>query len=76
MNIVLVIYLGLVFLHKLLGYSYFSAAWRSMLFLAAFAVLVGLIVLGYRHIVAAADTEDEQELGDVQSEQISTTNQA
>lgn len=70
-NVVLLIYLGVVFLHKLLGYSYFTAAWRSMVFLIAFGLLLALIVVGYRHIVSeATDTSETEES---QSESMSTS---
>jgi|GEM_PF-2411924 len=50
-NIILLVYLGTVLIHKLLGYTYFTAAWRSALFVAVTILLVIIIVIGYRWVV-------------------------
>ena len=47
-SLVLMIYIGIVLIHKLLGYSYLNAAWRSLVFLVALYVLATVLVYGYR----------------------------
>ncbi|HKJ68708.1 MAG TPA: hypothetical protein VKA68_12175 [bacterium] len=54
-NIVLLIYLGIVFIYKLIGYSYFSAAWKALIWIAIFIFLILAVRYGYRWILNEAN---------------------
>lgn len=50
-NIAMLLYIGAILVHKLLGYSYFTAAWRSLLFVIAIGIVLLLATWSYRTIV-------------------------
>lgn len=54
-NIVLLIYLGIVFIYKLIGYSYFNAAWKALIWIAIFVFLILAIRYGYQWIINEAN---------------------
>ena len=66
-NLILLVYLGVVFVHKLLGYSYFTAAWRSAIFIAATLVLILIGITGYNWIIDNAPAPQQPEPEGVQT---------
>lgn len=60
-NVILLLYLGIVLLYKLVGYSYFNAAWRALIWVV---VLLGLAVgiwFGYKWIIQEAERTEKLE---------------
>jgi len=66
-NIATLFYIGAVLVHKLLGYSYFTAAWRSLIFVGALGVVLVLGIWGY-HFVMNQIEPDSPELQPTQPE--------
>ncbi|MCF7802860.1 MAG: hypothetical protein K9N46_07260 [Candidatus Marinimicrobia bacterium] len=60
-NLILLVYLGVVFVHKLLGYSYFTGAWRSAIFIAAILILILIGITGYNWIIDNALAQKQPE---------------
>ena len=63
-NIAMLLYIGAILVHKLLGYTYFTAAWRSLLFVFAIGLLILLGTWGYR---AVMNNAEELQASDLQN---------
>ncbi len=59
-NIATLVYIGAVLVHKLLGYSYFTAAWRSLIFVAALGIVLVLGIWGYHFALNQIEPENPE----------------
>ncbi len=60
-NLVLLIYLAIVFIYKVAGYSYFNAAWRALVWITFFIIIALSAWYGYQWLRQEADEGEDLE---------------
>lgn len=60
-NVVLLIYLGIVLLYKLVGYTYFAAAWRAGIWITVLVFLGLSVRYGYLWVLHTAEQNEPLE---------------
>jgi len=60
-NVILLLYLGIVLLYKLIGYSYFDAAWRALVWVVVLLAVALGIGYGYKWVLQEAEKRENLE---------------
>ncbi len=60
-NVILLLYLGIVLLYKLIGYSYFDAAWRALVWVVVLLAVALGIGYGYKWVMQEAERTENLE---------------
>lgn len=60
-NVVLLVYLAVIFIYKFLGFSYFAAAWRAGVWVTVFILLGFSIRYGYLWVIHTAEQNEKLE---------------